>query len=151
MVRFQQRVHVFKIPRDRYGLWRRQRYLLMKPPPLSANNSDVRMKGFSSRSTVEAAIAWIDSKLPEIGGLPAETVSLFEATARILASDVISSVDVPGFARSMMDGYALHAEETYGATAYNPLPLRIVGSSFPGVPHAGLVSSFSPSFWRGNR
>ncbi|MEQ1825726.1 MAG: gephyrin-like molybdotransferase Glp [Pirellula sp.] len=104
------------------------------------NIPDVRMKGFADRSTVEAAIAWIDSVLPEFGLLPTEAVSLFEASARVLATDVSSSVDVPGFARSMMDGFALRAQETYGATAYNSLPLHILGTSLPGTPFPGVVT-----------
>lgn len=103
-------------------------------------NADVRMRGFTSRSTVEAAWAWIDAALPPRESLPTEDATLTDATGRVLALDVVSSVNVPAFARSMMDGFAVHAEETYGATAYNPLPLRIVGTSFPGVPYAGTVS-----------
>lgn len=95
--------------------------------------SDVRMKGFASRSTVEVALAWIDAQLPEFGSLASESVSLLDAPGRVLAEDVVSRVAVPGFTRSMMDGFALRAEETHGAHAYNPLPLDIVGTSLPGV------------------
>lgn len=102
-------------------------------------NADVRMRGFTSRSTVEAAWAWLDAALAKLP--PAmEVVGLFEAGGRVLAQDVTSAIDVPGFARSMMDGYAVHAEDTYGATAYNPLPLSIVGVSFPGVPCSRSVN-----------
>lgn len=102
-------------------------------------NADVRMRGFVSRSTVEAAWAWLDTALAAYA--PAmEDVGLFDAGGRVLARDVTSVVDVPGFARSMMDGYAVRAEETYGANAYNPLPLSIVGVSFPGVPCARSVN-----------
>ncbi len=103
-------------------------------------NADVRMRGFASRSTVEVAWAWLDAALPPWTALPTEDIPLIDAAGRMLAQDIVSTVNVPAFARSMMDGYAVHAEETYGATAYNPLPLRIVGTSFPGVPHAGTVA-----------
>lgn len=103
-------------------------------------NADVRMRGFTSRSTVEAAYAWLDAALPPWTALPTEDIPLTDAAGRVLAQDIVSTVNVPAFARSMMDGYAVHAEETYGATAYNPLPLQIVGTSFPGVPHSGTVA-----------
>ena len=103
-------------------------------------NPDVRMKGFASRTTVEAAVAWINTQLPEFHSLATECVPLLEATGRVLAQDVVSRVDVPGFTRSMMDGFALRAEETYGATAYNSLPLEIIGTSLPGLPFAGIAN-----------
>jgi len=109
-------------------------------PPLPNQPADVRMKGFTSRSTVEEAIAWIDETLAEIGTLSSETVSLDHAASRVLANDCLSSVDVPGFDRSMMDGYALRGEETYGATPYNPLPFVIAGDSLPGVPYPQAVA-----------
>lgn len=103
--------------------------------------SDVRMRGFLKRSTVEAAIQWIDSILPEWNRLEVENVSLLAAATRVLARDVTSRINVPGFARSMMDGYALRAEETQSATPYNPLPLKIIGACLPGAPFSGAVSA----------
>ncbi|HVJ69099.1 MAG TPA: gephyrin-like molybdotransferase Glp [Caulifigura sp.] len=101
--------------------------------------SDVRMRGFLKRSTVEAAIQWIDSILPGRNHLPVEDVSLLDAGGRVLARDVTSRISVPGFVRSMMDGYALHADDTQGATAYNPLSIKVVGASLPGAPFSGDV------------
>ena len=111
----------------------------MNPPSLPFENSDVRMKGFARRTTVDAAIAWIDFALPDFHSLPIEEVSLFQSSGRILACDVNSSVNVPGFARSMMDGFAIRAEETQGATSYNALPFNVTGTSFPGTPFSGVV------------
>lgn len=113
----------------------------MNPMPPSNVTSDVRMKGFASRTTVEVALAWIDAQLPNFCHLPTEEVSLLESCGRILAADVVSRVNVPGFDRSMMDGFALSATETYGATPYNPLPFKIVGTCFPGAPFSGTVLS----------
>ncbi|WP_308418697.1 molybdopterin molybdotransferase MoeA [Leeia aquatica] len=50
-------------------------------------------------------------KLPEL----TETVSLLDADNRVLAVDVKSGMDVPGFDNSAMDGYALSAEAAVGA------------------------------------
>jgi molybdopterin molybdotransferase len=104
-------------------------------------NADVRMRGFAARTTVEVALAWIDSALPAFGELATEEVALVDAAARVLAENVTSRVDVPSFARSMMDGFAVHAEETYGASSYNRLPLRIVGTCLPGSPYPGAVAT----------
>lgn len=87
------------------------------------------MRGFRERSTVEEALT---AALDGIGRLPAEAVAVMEAAGRVLAADVESSVDVPGFRRATMDGYAVRAEDTYGASSYNPIPLHVLGSSMPG-------------------
>lgn len=71
--------------------------------------------------------------------MPAEEVNLLEASGRILAHEIVSQFDVPAFARSMMDGYALRADETHGATSYNPVVLDVIGSSYPGKPLNAIV------------
>ena len=103
--------------------------------------TDVRMRGFTSRNTVDATLAWIDSVLPECSDLGTEVVLVIEAASRVLSQDVTSRVDVPSFARSMMDGFALRGEETYGATSYNPLSFQIVGTCLPGVSYSGKVGT----------
>uniref|UniRef100_A0A7C2PAZ8 Molybdopterin molybdenumtransferase n=1 Tax=Schlesneria paludicola TaxID=360056 RepID=A0A7C2PAZ8_9PLAN len=99
------------------------------------------MRGFAARATVEQAISWLNSVLPSFAELPTEMVGLFDAATRVLAQDVVSGVNVPGFARSMMDGYGVRADDTQGATAYNRLPLRIIGTCLPGTPFPGRVSA----------
>jgi molybdopterin molybdotransferase len=94
------------------------------------------MRGFARRTTVEAAVDWIDGHAMR---LPSERLSIWHAAGRVLGDKVISAVDVPSFDRSMMDGFALHAADTQGATAYNRLELRIVGESLPGRPFRGEV------------
>jgi molybdopterin molybdotransferase len=106
-------------------------------------NADVRMRGFVERTIVDDALAWIDSALPPFSDLGVEEVLLLSAAGRVLASDVVSSVNVPGFARAMMDGFAVIAEDTHGATSYNPLPLRILGTCLPSTPFPGKVVSGS--------
>jgi molybdopterin molybdotransferase len=95
------------------------------------------MRGFAHRTTVEAALAWVDAQLwlP-----PAEVVPLSLAAGRVLATAVVSDVDVPGFERATMDGYAVVAECTEGASAYNRLQLVVVGDSLPGQPFRGSVA-----------
>jgi len=101
-------------------------------------NDDVRMRGFAKRHTVNEATAWLDAQLHP---LAAESVSLQIAADRVLAASIISDFDVPGFDRATMDGYAVVAESTEGASAYTRLPLTVVGDSMPGRPFEGIVSA----------
>lgn len=112
---------------------------VMTVPDPQSPNADVRMRGFSQRATVEAATAWIDAVLPAFQALPTVQVSLADAAGHILGADIISPVNVPGFARSMMDGFAVRGEDTYGATPYNALSLHICGTCLPGTPYAGTL------------
>jgi molybdopterin molybdotransferase len=101
-------------------------------------DDDVRMRGFAQRHTVHAALAWLDSQLQP---LDTEIVSLKNAAGRVLAAPAISDVDVPGFDRATMDGYAVVADSTEGATSYTRLPLTVIGNSMPGSPFEGCVSA----------
>lgn len=94
-------------------------------------DADVRMHGFSRRHTVQAALAWLDAHLQP---LDVETIPLADAAGRVLASPIVSQVDVPGFDRATMDGYAVVADSTDGATPYARLPLKVVGDALPGSP-----------------
>jgi molybdopterin molybdotransferase len=95
------------------------------------------MRGFAHRQTVEAALAWLDAQLRP---LRSERLPLQMAAGRVLATAVVSDVDVPGFDRATMDGYAVVAESTEGATSYNRLPLAVIGDSLPGLPFHGSVA-----------
>jgi putative molybdopterin biosynthesis protein len=57
--------------------------------------------------------------------LGAETVPLAHALGRVLARDVIAPVDVPGFDRASVDGFAVRAEDTAGATEQEPRLLHL--------------------------
>ncbi len=84
---------------------------------------DVRMRGFARRHTVEAALDVIDALLDaQLRSLDAESLPLQQAAGRVLADDVASGVDVPGFDRATMDGYAVVADSTEGATRLQPAP-----------------------------
>jgi len=60
-----------------------------------------------------------------------EEVALDRAHGRILAADIRSDVDVPGFDRSNMDGFAVRAADTYGATEEEPVRLRLNSERIP--------------------
>ncbi|MGM0502766.1 MAG: gephyrin-like molybdotransferase Glp [Bacillota bacterium] len=59
--------------------------------------------------------------------LEVETISIIAARDRILAQDIVSAVDLPPFTRSTMDGYAVQAQDTFGATENLPVYLNIAG------------------------
>ncbi len=98
-------------------------------PSGSRTHSDVRMRGFAERTTVESALSWLDAHAQ---CLESESVSLAQSAGKGLAQDIVSQTDVPGFSRAMMDGYAVHAADTHGAAPYNPLALAIIGEVLPG-------------------
>ena len=58
-----------------------------------------------------------------------ERVPLLEARGRVLAADVVAAADVPPFDRASMDGYAVIAADTAGATREQP------ASTAPGRTH----------------
>jgi len=57
-----------------------------------------------------------------------ERVRITEALDRVLGEDVLSDADLPGFARSTMDGYAVWAKSTFGASEANPAYLTCKGT-----------------------
>jgi molybdenum cofactor synthesis domain-containing protein len=65
-----------------------------------------------------------------------ETVHLWEAVGRVLAEDVVAPMDVPGFDKAAMDGFALRSEDV---TNREDARLRIVGRAHPGEPFDGVV------------
>jgi molybdopterin molybdotransferase len=61
-----------------------------------------------------------------------EEVPLSEAIGRVLAQDIDADVDLPDFMRSTMDGYAVRASSTFGASEATPAYLSIIGSVIMG-------------------
>ena len=74
---------------------------------------DVRMRGFAERADVEEVESFLRQNTT---ALLSEVVPLLECVGRVLARDVVAEVDVPGFPRSAMDGYAIRGEESFGAS-----------------------------------
>jgi putative molybdopterin biosynthesis protein len=73
--------------------------------------------------------------------LGVERVPLTDSLGRILSEDVVSAIDVPGFDRASMDGFALRSEDTIGATEENPARLKLNQELLPpGVPPRITVS-----------
>jgi putative molybdopterin biosynthesis protein len=87
----------------------------------------------------------------DIAAVPAETVALEDALGRVLAEDVRAEVDVPGFDRSNMDGFAVRAEDTYGATEIEPVLLQLNSETIPTgvVPSQEVLSGTATSIATG--
>lgn len=68
-----------------------------------------------------------------------ERIPVRDAMDRVLAAPVISTIDVPPFARAAMDGYAVIAEDTFGAGRYDAKILRSIETVYTGaVPSRAL-------------
>lgn len=59
--------------------------------------------------------------------LSSETINISDALGRVLADDIISPVDLPGFDRATMDGFAVRAKDTFGASSGSPAYLNLIG------------------------
>jgi molybdenum cofactor synthesis domain-containing protein len=66
--------------------------------------------------------------------LGTEEISLLEAYNHVLAEDVASALDIPPFNRSTVDGYAVKAEDTFGAEENQPIKLKVCGVVNVGEP-----------------
>jgi molybdopterin molybdotransferase len=87
-------------------------------------------------------VAWIDGWAAAVAP---EDVPLAHAAGRVLARGVEAALDLPPFDRAAADGFALRADETVGASAYNPLPFRLgPGSVDVAVGGAAAVESGDP-------
>ena len=61
-----------------------------------------------------------------------ERIPLLDANGRAAAVDVASTRDVPPFSRAGMDGYAVIADDTFGASRYEPKTLRVIEKVYTG-------------------
>jgi len=87
---------------------------------------------------VEEAKKLFLDKINEID-LCIENVELEQALGRVLAKDIYSKMNVPPFNRAAMDGFAVVAEDTFGASEDNPIELKIIGESVIGKPFEGKL------------
>jgi molybdopterin molybdotransferase len=76
-----------------------------------------------ARAIIASSIALIDRT---------ELVPIGEANGRALARDVTSDRDVPPFPRAAMDGYAVVAADTFGASRFEPRTLRVIEKVYTG-------------------
>ncbi|HYZ63554.1 MAG TPA: molybdopterin biosynthesis protein [Acetobacteraceae bacterium] len=92
-----------------------------------------RQEQFLDVVSREEAEARLRRHVP-LAPLGMERVALARAAGRVLAEDVLAPVDVPGFDRASVDGFALRAADTEGTSDSSPAVLRLTGDLLtPGV------------------
>lgn len=79
--------------------------------------------------------------LAHFAPLPAESTPLLEAVGQVLAADVVATFNIPPLANTSMDGYAVRAADTAGATPATPRTLRVTGWLPAGTVYAGSVGA----------
>lgn len=95
-------------------------------------------KSSSRLINVEEALAAI---LEQITPVDTETISLRQGLQRVLAEPIISRINVPPFANSAMDGYAVIAADTCGAEPAAPVSLQVIGSVPAGATPSQALSA----------
>lgn len=88
------------------------------------------VKSFFRVVTTDEARARI-AALPPVG---TETIRVAAALGRVLAQDLVAPTDLPHFHRANMDGFAVRAPDTFGASASIPTYLKVAGSVEMGKP-----------------
>ena len=95
------------------------------------------MRPFKRLLSREAAMEIIRSNIRRVDRV--EEVVLEDAAGRVLAEEVVAGFDVPPFDRASMDGYAVRAEDTFGASSFSPRRLRLMGERHAGELFEGEV------------
>ncbi len=72
---------------------------------------------------LDEALRIVDSRIVQVEEV--EKLRLADASERVCASDVISRTSVPPFSRAAMDGYAVRARDTFGASRNHPVTLTL--------------------------
>jgi molybdenum cofactor synthesis domain-containing protein len=88
------------------------------------------MRPFKETISLAEARIIIDRAIVPIARL--ERVALEQASGRVLAETVTAGADVPPFARAAMDGYAVRAADTTGASRSSPRTLHCIEKVFTG-------------------
>ena len=89
-----------------------------------------RMRPIRETITLEAARALVDGAIRPIERT--ERVRIDTASGRVVARAVEAQADVPPFPRAAMDGYAVRAADTFGASTHDPRALAWVETVFTG-------------------
>jgi molybdopterin molybdotransferase len=95
------------------------------------------MKPFTELTDRENAVKLVMENVKPINRV--EAVPLDEAAGRVLAVDVVAGFDVPPFDRASMDGYAVKARSTSGASGDKPIRLKLIGVQHAGELYGGEV------------
>ncbi len=87
--------------------------------------------------SVEEALQKI---LDEVNVLETEYVTILESLGQVLAEDIVSSINVPPLDNSAMDGFAVRAQDTIGASAVSPKILKVIDTVMAGsIPQSEVI------------
>ena len=81
------------------------------------------MKEFFQVTQLDQVFGYV----PEFQQVESESIQLREAAGRVIADNLMSDVNLPDFPRATMDGYAVNAQSTFGASEANPAYLTLKG------------------------
>ena len=95
------------------------------------------MRPFTSTISLDEARRRLEANIRPIDRT--EHVPLTHAAGRVAAADVVSSIDVPPFARSAMDGYAVVAADLDHASPATPVRLQVVDRIYTGQPSTRTI------------
>jgi molybdopterin molybdotransferase len=85
----------------------------------------LRKVGFAKLTPLAEALK---SLLSKIKLNPIEEIDINNSLNHILATDIVSEIDIPPFDRSAMDGYAIIAEDSFQASPKNPKTIKLIGT-----------------------
>jgi len=106
----------------------------------------VMLKGFEKLTfTYEALQTWFNAL--QVQKCREVTIPLNEGYNRVLAEDIIAGEDMPRFDKSAVDGFAVKAEETSGATQFKPLLFKLTDAEE--IPETG--PRHTKQVWTGNQ
>ena len=96
-----------------------------KPKPSAESDLIARVRAAARQEQFLEVVSASEARVRfeqhlDLAPLPAETVSLADARTRVLAHDVVAAVDAPPFDRANVDGFALRAADTVGASDGHP-------------------------------
>ena len=99
----------------------------------------------STRSILPADMISVEEArgriLEQFARLEAVEVALLDAVGQVLAEDIVAGFSIPPLANTAMDGYAVRAEDTAGATYDSPLQLEVIGYLPAGQVYDGSVAT----------
>ena len=103
----------------------------VRPEPVEGHAHRAHTGGHSHRHYGEAMLSVEDALeriLRHFHTLEAKQTPLLDAIGQVLAEDALAAHDIPPLDNSAMDGYALQAADVHGASADNPITLKVAGS-----------------------
>ncbi len=102
----------------------------------------VRLRGFQKLASTEEAMHWLLNSL-KLESLKSVRVPLLDALNRVLAENIVAEEDLPRFDRSAVDGYAVKASDTFGASQFKPKTLKMTTAN-------KLMEGEAKEVWTGN-